>query len=155
MKQTVTIPDAMSFYPRTPRGVRLKHDVLHTRHVSFYPRTPRGVRQLPQIKGLITYAFLSTHPSRSATNRKWTCRPDNRFLSTHPSRSATECTQDKPYCLDVSIHAPLAECDQLPCKAHRLRFVSIHAPLAECDWIDQDTGYPISVSIHAPLAECD
>ena len=57
--------------------------------------------------------------------------------------------------MDVSIHAPLAECDVLRDPALAAAYVSIHAPLAECDpdlWgRSQESG----VSIHAPLAECD
>ncbi len=104
--------------------------------------------------------FLSTHPSRSATqlesaiiakgsfyprtprgvrrlkqsrnsNNKW-------FLSTHPSRSATYAVCLYITCIVVSIHAPLAECDHCIWWQPWRRKVSIHAPLAECDYEERN-----------------
>ena len=100
------------FYPRTPRGVRpgtaTAYKVTAT---SFYPRTPRGVRHI-----------LDTHRSNNHV-----------FLSTHPSWSATISHFYHLRTIQVSIHAPLVECDphcKLTCLPIR---VSIHAPLVECD----------------------
>ncbi len=80
---------------------------------------------------------------------------DFSFLSTHPSRSATETDRIESILSNVSIHAPLAECDDADGTTTNDDVVSIHAPLAECD----ASGYlsPLHglVSIHAPLAECD
>ena len=55
----------------------------------------------------------------------------------------------------ISIHAPLAGCDQALGR-HALRNgISIHAPLAGCDRQWHDGGANKTISIHAPLAGCD
>ena len=79
----------LCFNPRTPRGVRQGCRMMRSQHISFNPRTPRGVRQNNQKNKKRSVGFQSTHPSRSATQ---IFRQDN----------------DK---IQVSIHAPLAECD--------------------------------------------
>ena len=80
----------------------------------------------------------------------------SQFQSTHSLRSATPSGTLELYGFIVSIHALLAECDNDPGKAERLKKVSIHALLAECDplvWGIVTQEEP--VSIHALLAECD
>ena len=62
----------------------------HTKNVNFNPRTPRGVRRLSRIAIKRSSKFQSTHPSRGAT-----CPPQR---GGHPCK--------------ISIHAPLAGCDQ-------------------------------------------
>ena len=56
---------------------------------------------------------------------------------------------------DVSIHAPLAGCDQERTAALSNTYVSIHAPLAGCDRAELASLFIHQVSIHAPLAGCD
>ena len=78
------------------------------------------------------------------------------FQSTHSLRSATRFPAWPPGWQEVSIHALLAECDDITDIHRFLRTVSIHALLAECD----GAGLPADkadnvVSIHALLAECD
>ena len=103
-----------NFNPRTPRGVRpdcpapgrepnrfqsthpsrgatCQLDGLCFRDPDFNPRTPRGVRQSGLIADVIIFPFQSTHPSRGATPRR-TWAPSN---------------------AKISIHAPLAGCDQV------------------------------------------
>ena len=102
----------LRFNPRTPRGVRLtvQHGFssvlrvsihaplaecddfsvyLKSQSLGFNPRTPRGVRLTMRVGRWTTRGFQSTHPSRSAT---------------------IECVYSYDVC-SVSIHAPLAECD--------------------------------------------
>ena len=101
------------------------------------------------------------------------------FQSTHPLRGATSGQLIKIAALHISIHAPLAGCDN----RERIRLygvfgISIHAPLAGCDsgsrtscgsWSHFNPRTPRGVrlrqrrrsdraghiSIHAPLAGCD
>ena len=56
-----------------------------------------------------------------------------RFQSTHPLRGATTPFWCPIWTPPISIHAPLAGCDQLLQTAHLTKFISIHAPLAGCD----------------------
>ena len=122
----------------------------------FNPRTPCGVRH--------------TSPNIPP--------PDMTFQSTHSLRSATHNEGDSTTLEDVSIHALLAECDNMakpfcpvkrgfnprtPCGVRHdsddmatfLREVSIHALLAECDGSGILSLVLFAVSIHALLAECD
>ena len=56
------------------------------------------------------------------------------FLSTHPSWSATFNNAYVIHEIHVSIHAPLVECDiNLRWMLYQHSWVSIHAPLVECD----------------------
>ena len=77
------------------------------------------------------------------------------FQSTHSLRSATKNDAEKLAILTVSIHALLAECDDLQCHRRNLYPVSIHALLAECDGFLALLTIHHDVSIHALLAECD
>ena len=150
------ITEDISFNPRTPRGVRLHgRRKVHALN-GFNPRTPRGVRQFNAVLAAHRHAFQSTHPSRGAT-----CAPYSRWMWN-----------------SVSIHAPLAGCDDSPCNGTGRTGVSIHAPLAGCDasagnipsaqrsfnprtprGVRQGRGHlrcqRDGVSIHAPLAGCD
>ena len=121
----------------------------------FNPRTPRGVRR----GSLPVYNF------------------EVKFQSTHPSRGATESSVWEEARSHVSIHAPLAGCDDCRFSSSLLTYVSIHAPLAGCDrarsgasknsrsfnprtprgvrLVNGKITYPQGVSIHAPLAGCD
>ena len=80
------------------------------------------------------------------------------FQSTHPLRGATIPSSNSTHSgVAISIHAPLAGCDQEFFSAYEQAHISIHAPLAGCDayirmLIAQDAE---RISIHAPLAGCD
>ena len=78
------------FNPRTPRGVRHHQTNCRARRPCFNPRTPRGVRLLNNVYDGRKTQFQSTHPSRGATRGA-----ESLFPSVH-----------------VSIHAPLAGCDE-------------------------------------------
>ena len=122
----------------------------------FNPRTPCGVRLL--FLSIVDLLF--------------------RFQSTHSLRSATIFQIPQTGQVTVSIHALLAECDQVRKSwlnvpgqfqsTHSLRSatignwpgcffpqVSIHALLAECDFYEDAKRFAYIVSIHALLAECD
>ena len=148
----------ISFYPRHPRGWRraIFSDFWYS--TSFYPRHPRGWRQRHIQRLLVFNQFLSTPPSRVATDKMppslYQLIP---FLSTPPSRVATPLPGLSVPCPDVvSIHATLAGGD-----AHRgLRTqgaftVSIHATLAGGDPILPGMWRKDVVSIHATLAGGD
>ena len=77
------------------------------------------------------------------------------FQSTHPLRDATKREEKDVVYLEISIHAPLAGCDEEG-KIHlTMDGISIHAPLAGCDVLALLIGLVASISIHAPLAGCD
>ena len=128
----------------------------HTPHYGFNPRTPCGVRHMAE--------------KANSNHRK--------FQSTHSLRSATNSAPRKRNSYTVSIHALLAECDQMghgnfrqklrfnprtPCGV-RLNitektlfpvvFQSTHSLRSATKW-GTETFVKNSVSIHALLAECD
>ena len=79
------------------------------------------------------------------------------FQSTHPLRGATQGAEDSAAVAKISIHAPLAGCDDGDFRVgFFLDGISIHAPLAGCDECDSQQRYErLQISIHAPLAGCD
>ncbi len=144
------------FNPRTPCGVRpVPHHCLPD-WMRFNPRTPCGVR----------HAMLSC------------AGPCRRFQSTHSLRSATGYCWTRRQGLSVSIHALLAECDEIcndyknqqygfnprtpcgvrlsdwfsPCPANQ--FQSTHS-LRSATCFSGIRKTCRKVSIHALLAECD
>ena len=58
-----------------------------------------------------------------------------RFQSTHPLRGATVGVTAPFPNQSISIHAPLAGCDNVRYVVFRAPYISIHAPLAGCDFI--------------------
>ena len=65
--------------------------------------------------------------------RPFTVMVVGEFQSTHPLRGATSFGQSLRAALRISIHAPLAGCDE-PIVTHWMPLpISIHAPLAGCD----------------------
>ncbi len=101
---------------------------------SFNPRTPCGVR----------------------LKKRYALRTVRRFQSTHSLRSATNPPARAKRPMGVSIHALLAECDQVHhagvcCvvmfqSTHSLRSATHDRRLGDVNYL---------VSIHALLAECD
>ena len=55
----------------------------------------------------------------------------------------------------ISIHAPLAGCDEVAVDGRLIAEISIHAPLAGCDTSASARVTSMGISIHAPLAGCD
>ena len=78
----------------------------------FNPRTPCGVRP-----SLLSFVVRCT-----------------KFQSTHPLRGATKIIMPIDGQLVISIHAPLAGCDQRGEQIVIIYIISIHAPLAGCDF---------------------
>ena len=62
----------------------------------------------------MTFGFQSTHPLRGATSeRRRKVDRLKAFQSTHPLRGATKYNKEEKRLLKISIHAPLAGCDNL------------------------------------------
>ena len=102
--------------------------------IHFNPRTPRGVR-----------------PGRR--NRR---SPIFRFQSTHPSRGATFAYCFDAFGLDISIHAPLAGCDN-DFEPYWILYKDFNprTPRGVRQADTQLNGLITAISIHAPLAGCD
>ena len=129
-----SLGQAVDFNPRTPCGVRLYRSHGRNRDVYFNPRTPCGVR--PDV-------FLRPGDGDKHFNPRTPC-------------GVRQVTMSKKANLtEISIHAPLAGCDQGAVPVLRGGDISIHAPLAGCDNVQQHWRRPGNISIHAPLAGCD
>ena len=171
--------DQTHFNPRTPCGVRPVVDggKLYYNGISIHAPLA-GCDLGYSARHDAWNAFQSTHPLRGAT----VCLPrapvQLQFQSTHPLRGATSCAARLAARSTISIHAPLAGCDdrsQAPVlywrrfqSTHPLRGatarcrgcliilnISIHAPLAGCDLKLKYQSVLRIISIHAPLAGCD
>ena len=129
-------------------------------------------------QGYPVYKFQSTHPLRGATSRSLKRHLKRIFQSTHPLRGATKQYFPNALAEFISIHAPLAGCDEknviqssyrsnfnprTPCgvrppkpqeAAQAAPFQSTH-PLRGATAAHLRLGARISISIHAPLAGCD
>ena len=77
------------------------------------------------------------------------------FQSTHPLRGATGQLAPAGAGDEISIHAPLAGCDDKRETVYYVLPISIHAPLAGCDFLRCRSSEARPISIHAPLAGCD
>ena len=118
-----------NFYPRSPRGerrlaltqVRRSRNIsIHAPHEGsdraklhrgqapghFYPRSPRGERRYTIAVAYATTKFLSTLPTRGATERALNRLWDDVFLSTLPTRGATQHKAGTQTGSKISIHAP-------------------------------------------------
>ena len=102
---------------------------------NFYPRSPRRERRTSSIIAMRLWIFLSTLYSRRATTVYDVFCTSIEFLSTLSSRRATLGWQVVFNGHLISIHALLAESDQISL-AYRSNAsaISIHALLAESDW---------------------
>ena len=110
--QSTPILQGLYFNPRTPCVVRQMKARGYGVDWNFNPRTPCGVRHTRIYCDFLTVRFQSTHPLRGAT-----------FIS-HKLFIAVPV---------ISIHAPLAGCDEAHLYLARRKKISIHAPLAGCD----------------------
>ena len=123
-----------NFYPRSPCGERLEKvpaDVFYQAFLStlslrratlkkfplmcfirhFYPRSPCGERRHWPGVPLVGRSFLSTLSLRRATVAKRTTDIRPPFLSTLSLRRATHFDNFNLHCVEISIHALLAESD--------------------------------------------
>ena len=145
-----------SFNPRTPCGVRHHHRSYVRAENRFNPRTPCGVR--PALADLdMINMWVSIHALLAECDsfREQDKRQDAGFNPRTPCgvRPFMKGRNGLPT-LFQSTHSLRSATVQVPemiCEAR----VSIHALLAECDDILPDNVLPALVSIHALLAECD
>ena len=101
------------FNPRTPCGVRPRELLQQTAGDHFNPRTPCGVRRGKTRNRHRARSFQSTHPLRGATECRVTDASQiSGFQSTHPLRGATFSNDFHFVGFKISIHAPLAGCDE-------------------------------------------
>ena len=123
------------FYPRPPRGGRLRLVITYSGLYDFYPRPPRGGRPCSEqttkamfgisihalreegdlgLDGLHVGApeFLSTPSARRATKPLRTSLQPAGFLSTPSARRATVHKRHPSRSLSISIHALREEGDQ-------------------------------------------
>ena len=99
------------FYPRPPRGGRLRSPISTSRLSDFYPRPPRGGRPFFSSGGLSIGVFLSTPSARRATFNATLHQQVVIFLSTPSARRATRITEELHTVLLISIHALREEGD--------------------------------------------
>ena len=103
------------------------------------------------------HKFQSTHPLRGATTN-----PANMPIMSKDFNPRTPCgvrlvsPEYLKIMIDISIHAPLAGCDQIPqrIKDHIQRFQSTHPLRGATSFADYEPK-DCRISIHAPLAGCD
>ena len=128
-------PKRLYFYPRSPCGERPTSGILRFNPCDFYPRSPCGERPCTMTTTISIALFLSTLSLRRAT------------AVTRVARTPTTV---------ISIHALLAESDQVKQTCRAKISISIHALLAESD-SDQEASNQTAqqISIHALLAESD
>ena len=148
---------ACNFYPRSPCGERPYYKDSITRPADFYPRSPCGER-----------------PRTTAS-----AAPTTGFLSTLSLRRATSPGKIPRHAFNISIHALLAESDQLYINGPTiavvilstlsLRRATLHAsmynidiknfyprsPCGERPALSQSSAKSSPISIHALLAESD
>ena len=99
----------------------------------FYPRSPCGERRMEPSSTCTKPRFLSTLSLRRATPRCRRHLRGRRFLSTLSLRRATLRAYQRYFAADISIHALLAESDQVTFWQDIDDRISIHALLAESD----------------------
>ena len=126
------------------------------RRLNFYPRSPCGERQSASRCQSRTGLFLSTLSLRRATiiSIVLSIQP-TKFLSTLSLRRATHYDNYNLHCVEISIHALLAESDVLGLLGWLRTLISIHALLAESDTARRRVQGHHTISIHALLAESD
>ena len=100
------------FYPRSPCGERHTYSQHVTRPSGyFYPRSPCGERPNKLKEHVNEVLFLSTLSLRRATDTSSLMQCQAKFLSTLSLRRATHYDNYNLHCVEISIHALLAESD--------------------------------------------
>ena len=129
--------ERLSFYPRHPRGWRHLRGRQPTKYCPrFYPRHPRGWR-LSYNRNPRALLCVSIHATLAGGDQVFSTPATGAsvFLSTPPSRVATNRHPDFRVRLGVSIHATLAGGDRTSATLRVFDRVSIHATLAGGDII--------------------
>ena len=96
-----------NFYPRSPRGERLRQLPLSIgAHAYFYPRSPRGERLDEQVLDALDRK-ISIHAPREGSDSRKFAAPLEITISIHAPREGSDLV-DVPAILakDISIHAP-------------------------------------------------
>ena len=145
------------FYPRSPCGERPDLNSAYGALDDFYPRSPCGERPRRTYQQGEKLTFLSTLSLRRATvMHALKLANAMLFLSTLSLRRATRCRAASSAAWTISIHALLAESDQMYVSAKILEQIflstlSLRRATAELN-IRQIQKI---ISIHALLAESD
>ena len=111
--------DGLDFYPRPPRGGRLRM-LLNSALISLFLSTPSARRATDGYLFSDQYGteFLSTPSARRATVASRLFESQQKFLSTPSARRATHRRRDNQFSEDISIHAlreegdPSTSCDR-------------------------------------------
>ena len=123
----------------------------------FNPRTPCGVRPLRRCAAPSPIKFQSTHPLRGATTYSgWVYSMPNISIHAPLAGCDEEMSEKALRRLAISIHAPLAGCDTAPSKRRKTR--KNFNPRTPCGVRPYPSGlfsHTHAISIHAPLAGCD
>ena len=128
----------------------------NNRPVNFYPRSPCGERQTRGERINRNIAFLSTLSLRRATRLPLIALPEKIFLSTLSLRRATHYDNYNLHCVEISIHALLAESDRLHLKKTlNAEYFYPRSPCGERLHYDNYNLHCVEISIHALLAESD
>ena len=123
-----------NFYPRPPRGGRLRSRPLRSSGFDFYPRPPRGGRQVAPIFYSWYIRFLSTPSARRATSATRAEPSPSRYFYPRPPRGGRppgRCGQIGE--THISIHALREEGDPGQAGAALHGNISIHALREEGD----------------------
>ena len=108
----------------------------------FYPRSPCGERPSSMFLLMLFMVFLSTLSLRRATLNGIRMKYFSAFLSTLSLRRATAKGSTVGGAREISIHALLAESDNLRVvDGSKSSIISIHALLAESDLLILITGF--------------
>ncbi len=168
-----------NFYPRSPCGERLHYDNYNLHCVEISIHALLAESDGPMKKGQVYYInFYPRSPCGERPRRTYLQDAKQGFLSTLSLRRATHYDNYNLHCVEISIHALLAESDSifllplvlislflstLSLRRATVHFdnfnlhcvISIHALLAESDNARPETRRPCAISIHALLAESD
>ena len=144
-----------NFYPRSPCGERLIQPKNTPKTRKFL--STLSLRRATSMRidtGNSTGEFLSTLSLRRATAQDILTALNNIFLSTLSLRRATLLHCFFALCYSISIHALLAESDNIPPDSVLIIDISIHALLAESDWsADHSQNYAYNFYPRSPCGE--
>ena len=148
---SVLFLSTLSLRRATPGKIRILNDIFN-----FYPRSPCGERLYGPILPIIfRILFLSTLSLRRATTSERLFIPSHYFYPRSPCGERLHYDNYNLHCVEISIHALLAESDHYDNYNLHCVEISIHALLAESDASWSFVARKGRISIHALLAESD
>ena len=119
-----------NFYPRPPRGGRLRHGWSRPTPKYFYPRPPRGGRP-SGLSGTAYQSYFYPRPPRGGRRGRCGCiRLILTFLSTPSARRATHLEIPLESAIIISIHALREEGDSTICRVHPQGHLFLSTPSA-------------------------